>query len=82
MPIRFNHRNQPIFRKANEGFDKAAKGEGARAFKAGEATQRRGIFLQSLVSGTSSERPELLEQLQLWNREYVTSGRCTEQAIC
>jgi hypothetical protein len=74
MPIRFNHRNEPILRKANEGFDKAAKGEGGRAGKAGEATLRRGIFLQSLVSGEGRERSELLEQLELWNRAYVTSG--------
>ena len=82
MPIRFNRRNEPILRKANEGFDKAAKGEGGRAGKAGEATLRRGIFLQSLVSGEGRERPELLGQLELWNRAYVISGRRTEQTIC
>ena len=38
------------------------RGFGEKA-RAGEATTRRGIFIQSLISGESSERPGLLEDV-------------------
>lgn len=78
MPIRFDRAEKPAIEAGDEDsaeMEIEARAGGARA---GQATLRRGIFLQSLVSGTSSERPELLGQLQLWNRAYVISGRRTE----
>lgn len=47
----------------------------ARGTRAGEGTLRRAILLQSLVSEQASGAGTgLLEQVQLWNREYVTRG--------
>ncbi len=56
-------RNVPIYRGSDEGFDKAAKSERGRSARAGEASLRRGIFLQSLVSGAGGERSDVLGQL-------------------
>lgn len=53
------------------------RGEGspdARGARAGEATLRRGIFLQSLVSNSRSERPGLLEEVLSRGRSLVTDG--------
>jgi hypothetical protein len=36
----------------------------ARALRAGEATLRRSVFLESLVSSPSSEKSELLERIR------------------
>ena len=36
----------------------------SRALKAGEATLRRSVFLESLVSSTGSEKSELLERIR------------------
>ncbi len=47
---------------------------GARGARAGEATLRRAIFLQSLVSTEGEKQPRLLEDLQLWHRAYVERG--------
>ena len=79
MPLRFDRAKKPAIEAGDENSAEMgieARKSGARA---GEATLRRGIFLQSLVSGEGRERPELLEQLQLWNREYVTSGTSPEK---
>jgi N12 class adenine-specific DNA methylase len=74
MPIRFDRAKKPAIEAGDENSAEMgieARKSGARA---GEATLRRGIFLKSLVSGEGRERSELLEQLELWNRAYVTSG--------
>jgi hypothetical protein len=76
MPIRFDRAKKPAIEAGDENSAEMgieARKSGARA---GEATLRRGIFLKSLVSGEGSERPELLGQLELWNRAYVISGKC------
>lgn len=49
----------------------------ARASRAGQATLRRGIFLQSLVSSEGGERPGILEQALNGARELVTNGGLT-----
>ncbi|WP_157976387.1 hypothetical protein [Parahaliea mediterranea] len=47
---------------------------GARAAKAGEATLRRGIFLQSLVESESGARPGILEQVFTRSDSLVRDG--------
>jgi hypothetical protein len=82
MPFRFDRAEKPAIEAGDEDsaeMEIEARKSGARA---SQATLRRGIFLQSLVSGASRERPELLEQIRLWNRAYVISGRHTEQITC
>lgn len=58
-----DNRDMPIYGGSEQGFDKAAKSERGRTARAGEATLRRGIFLQSLVSSTGGERSDLLGDL-------------------
>ncbi len=47
---------------------------GARAAKAGEATLRRGILLQSLVASESGARPGILEQVFTRSHSLVRDG--------
>lgn len=49
-------------RIGRERFDAGAALGAGRASRAGEASLRRGIFLQSIASSESSERPGILEQ--------------------
>lgn len=51
---------RPIQRESSRFDEAGGTGEG-RAARAGQATLRRGIFLQSLVSGKSGEKSKLLE---------------------
>ena len=44
----------------------------ARAGRAGEASLRRAILIGSLVSSGSGQRPEILGNLQRWNRSLIT----------
>lgn len=46
----------------------------ARTARAGEATARRGIFLQSLISSESGQRPGILEQVLNRSRALVEKG--------
>lgn len=46
----------------------------ARSARAGEATLRRGIFLQSLVSSESGQRPGILEQVLNRGHSLVNQG--------
>lgn len=64
----------PIYRGSEQGFDKAAKSEGGRAARSGESTLRRGIFIQSLISGKSGERSALLGQLLDRSRSLTESS--------
>lgn len=50
-------------RREDPRFDKAGGTNTGRAARAGEATLRRGIFLQSLVSSEGGQGPNLLGQL-------------------
>jgi hypothetical protein len=82
MPLRFDRAKKPAIEEDNDDstqMEIEARKSGARA---GQATLRRGIFLQSLVSSEGGERSELLGQLEIWNRAYVISGRHTEQITC
>lgn len=49
----------------------------ARAARAGEATARRGVLIQSLVSSESSERPGILEQVISRAGSLVKEGDLT-----
>lgn len=51
----------------------AGSSPAARKAKAGSATTRRYIFLQSLISSESSQRPELLENIRYWGRALAKS---------
>ncbi|WP_177219686.1 hypothetical protein [Nitrosospira multiformis] len=53
-------------RRANEGMGRAAG--------AGEATSRRGILIQSLISSESGERPGILEHVLSRARALVLTG--------
>lgn len=56
--------NLPIRRGDGAGsFDAAGSSPAGRVVRAGEATLRRGILIQSLVAAEGSERPGLLEQV-------------------
>ncbi|WP_157211093.1 hypothetical protein [Verrucomicrobium spinosum] len=71
-------RQQFIYRDGRpvgrERFDAGAETNLVRASRAGQATLRRAIFLQSLASSQGSERPQLLEALLHGNREHAGSG--------
>ena len=69
-----DRRGVPVLGGSDQGFDKAAKSERGRQARAGEATLRRGIFLQSLVSSEGGKGPELLEQLLSRGRPLTDSG--------
>lgn len=50
-------------RVSRERLERGASGSYGRASRAGEASLRRGIFLQSLISSESSEKPGILENI-------------------
>lgn len=59
------------------GTDRFADAAGlgvARASRAGQATVRRAIFLQSLVSSDGSARPGILENVLTGGRSFVSQG--------
>ncbi|MEQ1560660.1 MAG: LPD1 domain-containing protein [Methyloglobulus sp.] len=58
-----------------EKFDRRAKDTGTgRTARAGEATARRGIFIQSLVSSPGGQRPGILEHVLSRANQLVTKG--------
>ncbi|MCC4115327.1 hypothetical protein LLG90_08210 [Aromatoleum toluclasticum] len=61
----------PIHRGGARSFDAAASGPKGRAARAGQATLRQGILLQSLVSSESGERPGILEHVLRGARALV-----------
>ncbi|NQW99220.1 hypothetical protein HQ447_01080 [bacterium] len=61
---RFLGRNGlPIHERGGGSFDQASRSGMGRSARAGEATLRRGIFLQSLVSSDGGKRSDILGQL-------------------
>lgn len=56
------------------GFQRLADQGVGREAKAGSATLRRGIFLESLLRSGSSQRPGILEQVLRRSRELVNEG--------
>jgi len=68
--------NLPIRRGDGAGtFDAAGNSAQGRAARAGEASMRRGIFLQSLASSASSERPGILDQFLRGSAQFVQEGQ-------
>ena len=61
----------PIDRAA---FQRIANQGVGREARAGEATLRRAVFLQSLVSSEGSQRPGILEQVLSRGRSLVNKG--------
>ncbi len=61
-------------RREDPRFDKAGGTNTGRAARAGEATLRRGIFLQSLVSSEGGQGPNLLGQLLNRTNQSVTDA--------
>ncbi|MEY4243547.1 MAG: hypothetical protein RLZZ245_1132, partial [Verrucomicrobiota bacterium] len=69
-----DRRGVPIRREREQNFDTASKDPRGRAARAGEATLRRGIFLQSLVSSEGGQGPNLLGQLLNRTNQSVTDA--------
>lgn len=61
-------------RVGREAFVEAAAGSGARRARAGSSTLQRAVFLKSLVSSESSQRPGILEQVLNRGRQLVARG--------
>jgi N12 class adenine-specific DNA methylase len=57
-----------------DGFAKFGRTSLARKAKAGPATARRGVFLQSLVSEAGGTGPDLLQAIRSRGREIVLNG--------
>lgn len=65
--------NLPIRRGDGAGsFDTAAARPGGRASRAGEASLRRGILIQSLISSESGGRSGILEQVLSRSAQFVS----------
>ncbi len=69
-----DRREVPILWGSEQDFDKAAKSPRGRESRAGQATLRRGIFLQSLVSGDGGEKSDLLGDLLHRGNQLTDSG--------
>jgi hypothetical protein len=67
-----DRRGRPV---GADRFADAARLGVAQASRAGEATMRRGILLQSLISSSSGERPGILEQVLRGGRAFVLRGK-------
>ena len=66
-----DRRGQPV---DGDRFELAGELGGARAAKAGQATLRRGILLQSLVESEGGARPGILEQVFTRGHSLVRDG--------
>ncbi|MBN9123247.1 MAG: hypothetical protein J0I60_00745, partial [Nitrosospira sp.] len=67
-----NRLGMPLDRAAFQRIASSGVGQAARA---GEATMRRGILIQSLISSSSGARPGILEQVLHGSRAFVLRGK-------
>lgn len=80
--VRYNFDKRQFVDRSNRFLDGAFfdnirsedAGADATRARAGEATARRGIFIQSLVSSTGSQRPGILEHVLSRANSLVTKG--------
>ncbi len=69
-----NKNNLPVHRKGLLRFRDSGNGQGAKATRAGQATMRRAILIQTLVSSESGEKSGLLEKFLNGASQLVESG--------
>jgi hypothetical protein len=67
-------RARPLHREFFDAIREGLHSGGASAARAGAATTRQGILIQSLVSSESSERPGILEHVLHRSRALVNEG--------
>ncbi|SFU73509.1 hypothetical protein SAMN05216417_1215 [Nitrosospira multiformis] len=77
--VRYDFNRRKFIGRLGQSFDRETIQRGAsegmgRAARAGEATVRRGILIQSLISSESFDRPGILEHVLSRARAFVSQG--------